>query len=198
MWSVLLTRLEGDRVALEPLDERHRDGMLAAAAHPEIWTWLGPYMAEPPERFDAWFDEALRATAAGEEAAFATVWRPDGRVIGSTRFLALRPEDRGVEIGWTWLEPTAWRTGANLEAKLLQLTHAFEVVSCMRVELKTHAANQRSRAAMEDLGASFEGVFRKHRIVEGVGVRDSAWYSILDDEWPAVKAGIERRLATRV
>lgn len=171
--------------------------MLAAAAHPEVWTWLGPYIAETPERFGAWFAEALAATRAGEEGAFATVERDSGRVIGSTRFLALRPEDRGLEIGWTWLEPGAWRTGANVEAKLLQLGHAFDGLGCMRVEFKTHASNQRSRAAMAALPAQFEGVFRKHRLIEGLGVRDSAWYSIVDDEWPGVRANLQRRLAAR-
>ena len=111
-----------------------------------------------------------------------------------TRYMVLRPDDRGLEIGSTWLAPTAWRTGANVEAKLLQLGYAFETLGCIRVELKTHAANERSRGAMERLGATFEGVHRKHRIVPGIGVRDTAWYSVLDDEWPAVRAGLLARL----
>jgi len=111
-----------------------------------------------------------------------------------TRYLALRPADRGLEIGWTWLTPAAWGSGANIEAKLLQLGHAFDALGCIRVELKTHAANARSRGAMERLGATFEGIHRKHRIVPGIGVRDTAWYSVLDDEWPAVRAGLLARL----
>ena len=111
-----------------------------------------------------------------------------------TRYMVLRPDDRGLEIGSTWLTPAAWRTGANVEAKLLQLGYAFETLGCIRVELKTHAANERSRGAMERLGATFEGIHRKHRIVPGIGVRDTAWYSVLDDEWPAVRAGLLARL----
>jgi RimJ/RimL family protein N-acetyltransferase len=133
--------------------------------------------------------------ARGEELPFATVHARDGRPLGMTRYMALRPADRGLEIGWTWLTPSAWRTGANVEAKLLQLGYAFETLGCIRVELKTHAANARSRAAMERMGATFEGVHRKHRIVPGLGVRDTAWYSVIDDEWPAVRNGLRSRLA---
>ena len=118
----------------------------------------------------------------------------DERAVGSTRFLALRPEHRSVEIGWTWLHPSVWGTGVNVEAKLLMLRHAFEVWGCRRVELKTDAQNERSRGAMEALGARFEGVHRKHMLVRGGENRDSAWYSIVDDEWPEV----ERRLLSRL
>jgi RimJ/RimL family protein N-acetyltransferase len=144
--------------------------------------------------FGRYLDAARAATAARTEFAFATIDARDGRPIGMTRYMALRPDDRGLEIGSTWLTPTAWRTGANVEAKLLQLGYAFETLGCIRVELKTHAANERSRGAMERLGATFEGIHRKHRIVPGVGVRDTAWYSVLDDEWPAVRAGLLARL----
>jgi RimJ/RimL family protein N-acetyltransferase len=114
--------------------------------------------------------------------------------MGSTRYLALRPEHRSLEIGWTWLARPEWGTGANVEAKLLQLTHAFETWGCRRVELKTDALNARSRGAMEALGARFEGVHRKHMLVRGGENRDSAWYSVVDDDWPSVKAGLAARL----
>ena len=126
--------------------------------------------------------------------AFATVSVAGARPIGMTRYMVLRPDDRGLEIGSTWLTRAAWNTGANVEAKLLQLGYAFETLGCIRVELKTHAANERSRGAMERLGATFEGIHRKHRIVPGLGVRDTAWYSVLDDEWPAVRDGLLARL----
>ncbi len=113
-------------------------------------------------------------------------------MIGSTRYLALRPEHRSIEIGWTWLTPAAWGTGANVEAKLLMLEHAFERLGCLRVELKTDARNERSRGAMAALPAQFEGVHRKHMLVRGGERRDSAWYSVLDDEWPAVRANLLR------
>ena len=121
-----------------------------------------------------------------------------GKPIGSTRFLTLRPEHRGLEIGWTWLRRSHWSSGANVEAKLLQLGHAFERHGCMRVEFKTDARNERSRRALEALPAQFEGVFRKHMLVgeDGTRLRDSAYYAITDDEWPAVKANLQRRLAS--
>jgi N-acetyltransferase len=179
-------------VRLEPLSGAHDAGLWDASRPPEIWTWL---QAQPDrEGFQAFLDEARAGTARREEFAFATVDARNGRPVGMTRYLALRPADRGLEIGWTWLTPALWRSGANVEAKLLQLQYAFETLGCMRVELKTHAANARSRGAMERLGATFEGVHRKHRIVPGVGVRDTAWYSVLDDEWPAVRDGLTLRL----
>ncbi len=114
--------------------------------------------------------------------------------LGSTRFLALRPEQRSIEIGWTWLASEAWGTGVNVEAKLLMLEHAFERLGCRRVELKTDALNERSRAAMEALPARFEGVHRQHMLVRGGENRDSAWYSVLDSEWAEVRANLLRRL----
>ena len=116
-------------------------------------------------------------------------------MIGSTRYLTLRPEHRGLEIGHTWLRSEMWETGANVEAKLLMLEHAFERVGCMRVEFKTDARNERSRGAMAALPARFEGIFRKHMLVRDGEIRDSAFYAIVDDEWPEVRANLERRLA---
>jgi N-acetyltransferase len=180
-------------VRLEPLTSAHDAGLWEASRPPEIWTWL---QAQPDrEGFEAFLEEARAGTARREEFAFATVDARRGHPVGMTRYLALRPADRGLEIGWTWLTPAMWRGGANVEAKLLQLEYAFETLGCMRVELKTHASNAQSRGAMERLGATFEGVHRKHRIVPGLGVRDTAWYSVLDDEWPAVRDGLRERLA---
>jgi RimJ/RimL family protein N-acetyltransferase len=141
-----------------------------------------------------YLDAALDAAAAGTELPLVTIRREDGRVVGSTRYLALRPEHRSVEIGWTWLHPDAWQTGINVEAKLLMLEHAFGPMGCHRVELKTDARNERSRAAMEALPAQFEGVHRKSMLVRGGQRRDSAWYSVIDDEWPEVRANLLRRL----
>lgn len=183
---------------LEPLTAAHGPGLRAAAAHDEIWTWMrSPPPASSDAEWESWFGAALAASTAGTEAAFATLDARTGTPIGSTRFLALRPEHRGLEIGWTWLTPAAWRTGANAEAKLLQLTHAFETLGCLRVELKTHARNRRSRVAMARLGATHEGVSRRHQVTPGIGdgVRDSAWFSITDRDWPDVQARLEARLA---
>jgi RimJ/RimL family protein N-acetyltransferase len=136
----------------------------------------------------------MAASEAGTEGAFATIDADTGQPIGSTRYLALRPEHRSLEIGWTWLAPACWRTGANVEAKLLMLWHAFEDLGCLRVEFKTDARNDRSRAALAALPAQFEGVFRKHMLVRGGERRDSAYYSIIDEEWPEVRENLERRL----
>ena len=125
---------------------------------------------------------------------YSVVAESSGRVVGSTRYLALRPEHRSLEIGWTWLTPEAWGTGINVEAKLLMFEHAFEQLGCLRVELKTDAWNERSRGAMAALPAQFEGVHRKSMLVRGGQRRDSAWYSVIDDEWPEVRANLLRRL----
>ncbi len=152
-------------------------------------------MGESHEYFSSWFQTSLTATEAGIECVFVTVDRATGVPVGSTRFLALREAHRGLEIGATWLSPSAWRTGANVEAKLLMLGHAFERLGCMRVEFKTDARNQRSRGALEALPAQFEGIFRKHMLMRGIDVRDSAYYSIIEDNWPEVRINLQQRLA---
>jgi N-acetyltransferase len=194
MWDELTTRLEGQIVVLEPLEARHEEGLFAAARHPEIWKWLAP-IGDNREFFSAWMAASLAESRAGREGVFATIDRASGQPIGSTRYLNVREAHRGVEIGWTWLTPAMWRTGANVEAKLLMLAHAFERLQCMRVEFKTDARNERSRAALAALPAHYEGSLRKHMLMPGVGVRDSAYYSVIEEEWPSVRANLERRLA---
>jgi len=190
----LATRLEGELVVLEPLRESHAEELWRAAQAPEIWTWLAP-LGGDRELFDYWLRISLEDSASGKEGIFAIRRRADDTVIGSSRYLNVRSADRVVEIGWTWFNPSAWGTGANVETKLLMLGHAFGTLECVRVELKTDARNERSRAAMAALPAQFEGILRKHMIVPGVGQRDSAYYSIVDEEWPSVRANLEHRLA---
>ena len=185
--------LEGELVALEPLEQAHADGLWAAAQAPEIWQWLA-HLGSSREYFDRWLELSLTAHREEREGIFVTRDRRSGEIVGSTRYLALRPADRALEIGWTWLAPAAWRTGINVEQKLLLLGHAFEGLECVRVELKTDARNERSRAAMAAIPARFEGVMRNHMIVPDVGQRDSAYFSVIDAEWPAVRANLERRL----
>jgi len=192
----LTTRLEGSIVTLEPLAAEHAEGLWQAAQAPEIWEWL-VHVGDSREAFDRWFDNALAATREGREGVFATRDMRSGVLAGSTRYLNVRPADRVVEIGWTWLNPSAWRSGANVEAKLLMMGHAFETLGCVRVEFKTDARNTRSRAALADLPAQFEGILRKHMTMPDVGVRDSAYFSVIDDEWPGVKENLQRRLAPR-
>lgn len=199
MWKDLATVLEGHVVRLEPLGWHHEKGLFEAAREPEIWRWLPQDASRDRAVFRRWLEGAIVASRAGREAAFATVDARTGEPIGSTRYLALRPEHKGLEIGWTWLAPSAWGTGANVEAKLLMLGHAFGSLDCMRVEFKTDARNERSRGALSALPARFEGIFRKHRLLlEGQEIRDSAYYSIVDDEWPEVEVALQQRLKKMV
>lgn len=195
MWQELMQPLEGRLIALEPIREKHREPLRAAAADPLIWRWMQIDGSEGAG-FDRWFAHALREAAAEREAPFVTTEREAGRVLGSTRYMTLRPEHRGIEIGNTWLARSAWSSGANIEAKLLMLEHAFERVGAMRVEFKTDARNFESRRALEALPATFEGIFHKHMLIHA-GIRDSAYYAITDDDWPAVKTNLERRLQAR-
>jgi RimJ/RimL family protein N-acetyltransferase len=194
IWPPPDRALEGKLVRLEPLTEEHREPLRSVAGHPEIWQWVDRRVTESDEGFDQWFDGRLLARRMGEENAFAAL-SAGGDPLGSSSYLAPRPIHDGVEIGWTWLTPSAWRTGADVEAKLLMLGFAFEELGCMRVELKTDARNERSRGAMEALPAKFEGIFRKHMLMPVTGVRDSAYFSVVDDEWPSVRQNLEARLA---
>ncbi|HKP09873.1 MAG TPA: GNAT family protein [Gaiella sp.] len=191
-WTV--PTLEGELVRLEPLAPEYEDGLWEASRDERTWTWLSVFQPATPAEMHVYVADALANRAAGTELPLVTIRREDDRVVGSTRYLALHPEHRTVEIGWTWLAPEAWGTGINVEAKLLMLEHAFERLGCLRVELKTDARNERSRGAMAALPAQFEGVHRKAMLVRGGQRRDSAWYSVIDDEWPDVRANLLRRL----
>ena len=186
--------LEGTRVRLEPLRADHLGDLRLVALDPAIWRWtiMGP---QDEAGLARWLDAALANAEAGTERPFATIDRASGRAIGSSRFMSIVPEHRRLEIGWTWVGTQFQRTGANREAKLLQLTHAFEVLGANRVEFKTHARNEGSRTALAGIGATFEGIFRKHMIMPDGSLRDSAYFSVIADEWPAVKAGLESGLA---
>jgi RimJ/RimL family protein N-acetyltransferase len=176
--------LVGRVVRVEPLEERHREGLRDAAAEdPEIFR----YMTWPGD-FDRWFEEAL---AAPGEVPFAVVG-PGGEA-GSTRYLGYAPEHRRIEIGWTWLRPSTHRSGVNVEAKLLLMEHAFERCGVQRVEFKTDARNERTRGSLLKLGAQYEGIARRHMMLP-TGPRDSAWYAVTEDDWPEVKAHLLARL----
>ena len=194
IWPPPDRALAGRLVCLEPLTEAHREPLRSVSDHPEIWQWKDRRVSEE-DGFDLYFDDRLKGRESGAEHGFAPLRAGDGEPLGSSCYLAPRPLHDGVEIGATWLTPSAWRTGANVEAKLLMLGFAFGELGCMRVELKTDARNERSRGAMEALPAKFEGIFRKHMLMPLTGVRDSAYYSIVDDEWPSVRQNLEARLA---
>ncbi|MBK7643113.1 MAG: GNAT family N-acetyltransferase [Planctomycetes bacterium] len=189
------TTLEGRHVRLEPLAARHAQELFAAAQDDSIWRYLT--IARPRElgELERHIAQALLLQECGEQLPFAIVDRASARVAGSTRLMDLRLEHRGLEIGWTWIAPEFQRTALNTECKLLLLTHAFEALGCLRVQLKTDARNLRSQTAIERLGARKEGVLRKHFVLHDGFVRDSVMYSITDAEWPAVKRGLLERLS---
>ena len=191
----LTPTLEGRIVRLEPLARKHADDLWEASRDPRVWRWLPIVQPQTRDEWQGWMDDALGRVADGLDLAFATVLVATGKAVGSTRFLALRPEHGSLEIGWTWLTPAAWGSGANAEAKLLQLEYAFDVLGCRRVEFKTDALNERARPALAGLPAEFEGIHRKHMLVRDGQNRDSAWYSVVDDEWPVVSEALRERVA---
>jgi N-acetyltransferase len=177
--------LVGRIIRAEPIEERHREGLREAAERdPQIHRFTNMYSLG----FDRWFDLALESTS---EVPFVVCL--DGRPVGSSRYLNVEPSHRRLEIGWTWLERAQWGTGANIETKYLLLRNAFDGWSAMRVEFKTDARNLRVRGALLGVGASFDGIFRKHMILPD-SIRDSAWYSVLDDDWPRVKLMLEEKI----
>lgn len=184
-WARPVT-LVGRRVRLEPLATSHLDDLARVGLDPAIWTWT---IARPADRdgLRAWLELALANAAAGTEVPFATIDLARDRAVGSTRFLSIVPEHRRLEIGWTWVGTAFQRNGVNREAKLLQLGHAFDELGANRVEFKTDSRNERSRAALLGIGATFEGVFRNHMIMPSGRLRHSAWYSIVAEDWPAVR-----------
>lgn len=187
--------LDGTRVRLEPLDlGRHFEGLTAIALDPDLWRWTLNVVATP-EDLRGYLDTALEEQSAGRSLPFATVDLASGRVAGCTRFGNIVPKDRKVEIGWTWVGRPFQRSHVNTEAKYLMLRHAFEVWGCVRVELKTNVLNCRSRDAMLRIGCREEGVLRKHSISDRGVPRDTVYYSVLDDEWPDVKARLEGMMA---
>jgi RimJ/RimL family protein N-acetyltransferase len=183
--------LAGRFVRLEPLEERHRDDLLAAAAQdPETFRYMGSDLSAGAEAWPAYLADALGP----DFVAWATVDAETGRAVGSTRFGDIAPEHGRVEIGWTWIAPSHQRTAVNTEAKLLQLTYAFDELGAARVALKTDGRNLRSQAAIQRLGAVREGVLRRHiRMPDGF-LRDTVYFSILAEEWPAVKARLAEGL----
>jgi RimJ/RimL family protein N-acetyltransferase len=184
--------LSGRYVRLEPIDERHRDDLLTAAAEdPATFRYMSADLSVGASAWPAYLADALRP----EYVAWAPVDASTGRAIGSTRFGDIAPEHGRLEIGWTWVAPSHQRSAANTEAKLLQLSYAFDELGATRVALKTDGRNLRSQAAIERVGAQREGTLRRHlRLPDGF-IRDTVYFSILSEEWPAVKARLEERLA---
>jgi N-acetyltransferase len=186
--------LEGRHVRLEPLSLLHHEGLTEVGLDESIWRW-NPTPVRSGDEMRAYIEEALALQARGLALPFATVERSSGRTVGSTRFANIDIVNRRVEIGWTWIAPPWQRTPVNTEAKYLMLSHAFERLGCMRVELKTDSLNERSRNAILRLGAKEEGTFRNHMVTSTGRIRHSVYFSIINTEWPEVKAGLEEKLA---
>jgi RimJ/RimL family protein N-acetyltransferase len=195
MWEELTKPLSGDVISLEPIQPSHEDALFTALDYDVIWRWI-PIARPDRDAFKGVFNFLLEENAAGRMGTWINIAKDDGSVIGTSSYLALRPEHRGLEVGWTMLSPSAWGIGANVEAKLLMLDHAFRDLGAQRVEFKTDANNERSRGALAALPAEFEGVFRRH-MDTNYGVRDSAYYSVIDEDWPEVRANLESRLKER-
>jgi len=189
---VLPVTLDGSVVRLEPIRHEHASEFWESAKDDleDIFRWI-PYSMKTRQDFEKLIDKAFDEQERGDSVVFATVAQKSGLAIGSTRFMNIDRANRRVEIGSTWIAPAWQRTGVNTEAKYLMLRHAFEVWKCMRVELKTDALNQKSRNAILRIGAKEEGTLRRHLITWTGRVRDTVYFSILDNEWPEVKAKLE-------
>jgi RimJ/RimL family protein N-acetyltransferase len=188
-WVTPVT-LTGRRIRMEPLEERHLDDLARVASDDAVFRWITNRPMDDTA-LRAWFEQTRADADAALEVPFATIDLASGRAIGSSRYMTIAPEHRRLEIGWTWLGLAYQRSGANREAKLLQLTHAFDTLGAERVEFKTHARNVASRTALLGIGATFEGVLRHHTIMADGSNRDSAFYGVIAPEWPDVKARLE-------
>lgn len=186
--------LEGRHARLVPMTPEHLPALWRAGGDPELWRWtVSQVHGEDDMR--RYVEEALAARAQGTALPFVTTDAASGEVVGSTRFGNADAHHRRVEIGWTWIARPFQRTAVNTEAKYLMLRHAFEALGCIRVELKTDALNERSRRAIQRIGGREEGILRKHMLTDHGRVRDTVYFSIVDDEWPQAKARLEEMLA---
>ncbi len=186
--------LEGQDVRLEPLTLAHEKALIAAASDGELWNSTVTIVPSSPAKMADYIQAALDGQATGKELPFVIIRKATEEVVGTTRFYEIRPKDRAVAIGYTWLAKSAQRTAVNTESKLLLLAHAFEQWRCNRVELITDVLNEQSRAAILRLGAKQEGILRKHLILPSGRVRDSVIFSIIKEEWPEVKARLAVKL----
>ncbi len=186
--------LTGHWARLEPLAKRHAPDLFQVSQDEEIWQYLPYPMPHTADEMCGWVSSVQQLQARGQVLPFAIVDQATGQAVGSTRYMDISEQDRHVEIGGTWLGRAYWRTPINTECKYLLLKHAFEELGCIRVQLKTDLRNVRSQRAIERLGAVREGILRQAMIVKANYARSSVYYSILEDEWPAVKARLEALL----
>jgi N-acetyltransferase len=194
MMEVKPVTLTGKVVRLEPLSEAHVPGLAEVAMNDEIWRWLPYGLMKNEEDILGWVREMLRRAENGADRPFAVIHLASGRVAGATRYMDIHPKDYALEIGGTWYGVEFQRTAVNTEAKYLLLCYAFEDLKCIRVQIKTDLRNERSQKAIERIGAVREGVLRNNMIMPDGYYRSSVYYSILENEWPAVKARLEEMM----
>jgi len=185
--------LEGKHIQLEPLLAAHHAALTEIGLDEDLWRWI-PVPVRTSEEMSAYIEAALAEQARGVSLPFTIVEKSSGKPVGCTRYANIDRVHHRVEIGWTWVAKHWQRTAVNTEAKYLLLRHAFETLGCIRVELKTDSLNEKSRAAILRIGAQQEGIFRNHMITASGRIRHTVYFSIVDNEWPAVKARLEQRL----
>lgn len=188
-----MVALEGQTIRLEPLTLDHHAALCAVGLEGDVFRWF-PVVVQTADEMRAYIETALREQDAGVSLPFVIVEQQGGRPVGSTRYMNIDRTHRRLEIGSTWLSPAWQRTAANTEAKYLLLRHAFEELGCIRVEFKTDSLNERSRHALLRIGASEEGTFRNHMVTSSGRIRHSVYFSVIDAEWPTVKAALEQKL----
>lgn len=185
--------LENAHVRLEPLEERHREPLRQAGDDPDLWRFANVNLDNT--NFDAWMDHRSAEIAKGTDITWAVFDKLSGSYAGSTSYLAHVMAHKRVEIGWTWYAKRVWAGAVNPSCKRLLLAHGFEDLGMIRMELKADARNERSCKAMARFGATFEGIHRSHMIRPDGRLRDTAWFSVIAEEWPAVRDGLDARLA---
>ena len=187
--------LSTDKVILRPLSLEHLDAFYQAGAYPDIWRWSLPDKCTSREVTKTWLQYSEKMMAQGEHVVFAIFDKASDKFVGSTRFCSIKPDDRNIEIGFTFITPKYQQTYINTHAKYCLLKHAFEDLNAIRVEFKTHEDNKKSRKAISRLGATFEGILRNQRILSDGSYRNTAIFSIIESEWTAVKLGLENKMA---
>ena len=186
--------LENEFIVLEPFGEHHREGLRLAGDDPDLWRYAS--INQHGENFDAWIDDRLNDGPVAGDLTFAIQDKKTNAIVGSSSYLDVSLPNKRLEIGWTWYSKTVWGTAVNPACKHLMFTHGFEVLDLNRIELKLDATNTRSYRAVERLGAKFEGIRRSHMVMSDGRIRDSAYFSVIRDEWRTVKKGLEERLST--
>ncbi|WP_289138787.1 GNAT family N-acetyltransferase [uncultured Brevibacillus sp.] len=190
MLQIAPVTLEGKLVRLEPMSLEHINGLWEAGKFEQIWSYMSIVM-NTPEDTRSFVEQALQNQREGTELPFVIISQETGRIIGSTRFLGISRKDRGLEIGFTWLTPSVWKTAVNTECKWLLLRYCFEELGCIRVQLKTDSRNLNSQRAIKRIGGIYEGVLRNHMVMRDGYIRDSVYFSFIDKEWQAAKEKLQ-------